>query len=164
MPFPSRDDVLKALQPLKGLQFSAARNAAATKLLHFGDLQPWPHGGTAGRYSLHVQCAWRLTGPDGIVTGTDDRYLNPDDPAEPYDTEKYDSGGDLQAKKLADLFSKPEPVITAIDVDACGGITLQMSGGYVLQVLPTTLVQESWRLLGNPDDEHFVFPEAFDYS
>ena len=46
--------------------------------------------GTRGEFALHVQCPWRIEGPEGVVTGRSDLWEpaeeNPDwDPWEDYD-------------------------------------------------------------------------------
>jgi hypothetical protein len=44
-------------------------------VLHFGTVRPPVSGkGTVGEYALHIQCAWRFEGPEGLITGRDDLW------------------------------------------------------------------------------------------
>jgi hypothetical protein len=60
---------------LVGLRLSIIRRAADMLGLHFGAIRIHPSGtGTVADYALHVQCPWRLDGPNGTVTGRDDLW------------------------------------------------------------------------------------------
>jgi len=166
-----QSDFLNALKPLTGLKLAIARNAADMKNFQFGQIRPHPSGkGTVGQYALHVSCPWRITGPLGIVTGSSDRHESPM-PGESVDEEDW-AGGDLQAKKLSELFGGSDLetrsivnigsllIVEAVNLDKYGGIELILSGGYSLQIFPDGSGQEAWRLF-IPGDKtsHFVFPE-----
>jgi hypothetical protein len=166
-----RLDVLNALRPLTGLQLAIARDAAGAKTFQFGDIRPHPTGrGTAGQYALHVSCAWRITSTLGIVTGSSDRHEGTG-PDELRDEEDW-MGGNLQVKKLSELFGGSDPatgaivnvrsllVVQAVKADSHGGIELILSSGYSLQVFPDGSHPEAWRLfIPGEKTSHFVFPE-----
>ncbi len=72
--------------------------------LHFGEIRPHHSGeGTVGDYVLHVQCAWRLDGPQGTVTGRDDLWIYAG-PGERPAAWSYEDGLSLQDRELANLF------------------------------------------------------------
>lgn len=61
-----RAEVLAALLPLNGLPLVTVRRAADLINFVFGTLHPAARG-AVGDWALHVQCAWRIDGPDGVV-------------------------------------------------------------------------------------------------
>jgi hypothetical protein len=67
------------LSPLIGLRLSATHRAASMRMFDFGELQTVrsklrgkDRFRTVGQFALHVQCPWRIEGPDGLVTGLSD--------------------------------------------------------------------------------------------
>ena len=160
-----RSEVLDALNPLIGLRLTWASNAADLKIFHFG---LHPDRKRVGEYALHIQCAWRIVGPGGIVTGSADRYESAE-PGKEFDTE--DGADDLQAQRLRGLLGETEHetrslmnrrahlVVQDATADEYGAIQLVLSGGYVLQAFPDGSYCEAWRVF-RPGDltTHFVFP------
>lgn len=63
----------QALQKLAGLGPAATRRAADTRVFHFGGFTV-SGDGSWGEYALHVPCAWRIDGPDGVLTGRADLW------------------------------------------------------------------------------------------
>ncbi len=43
------------------------------RVLHFGRIRKIEKG-TVSEYALHIQCPWRIEGPEGIVTGRSDLW------------------------------------------------------------------------------------------
>jgi hypothetical protein len=158
----------QALQPLVGLKLSIARRAASMRVFHFGAMRPHRSGkGTAGAYALHLQCPWRLVGPDGIITGSSDRN---EPPANDEEIDRNDArAGSLQEVRLAALFATYDPetrshvnatenlVVVAVTADRFGGVDILLMGDVRLQVFPDGSLGEDWRFLdasgGKP---HFV--------
>lgn len=68
MPSTTEERVQQELQKLVGLELTATARAADMRGFHFGELRRY-RGRTVGGFALHVQCAWRIEGPDGVVTG-----------------------------------------------------------------------------------------------
>src|SRR6516162_3809503 len=64
----TRQQVIAALSQIIGLPLTSARRAADMRTFQFGTLRPVDRG-SVGDFALHVQCPWRIEGPDGIVTG-----------------------------------------------------------------------------------------------
>jgi len=66
----------EAIKPLIGLTIWGSTRAAGLQGFQFGKehVVPASKGGTktVGDYALHVECAWRISGIKGIVTGSRD--------------------------------------------------------------------------------------------
>jgi hypothetical protein len=157
-----------ALQPLVGLRLSIARNAAGMRIFHFGAIRPHRTGkGTVGAYALHLQCPWRIVGPDGIVTGSSDHNEPPTQGAE---IDRNDpKAGTLQNVRLAALLGGYDSearshinatdalVVTAAAADPFGSVDISFTGDVRLQVFPDGSDGECWRFFEPSSDKaHFV--------
>lgn len=159
--------VRQELQKLVGLELAATARAADLRGFHFGELRPY-RGRTVGEFALHVQCAWRIEGPDGILAGRSDLWepteeLRGDD----FKRWDYERAGNLQDKRIAEwlghqdpragacLDSENPPVVLAARATPFGGAEIDLSGGYRLTLFPAGSVGEDWRLFrpGNDDED-----------
>jgi len=110
-------------------------------------------------YYVHLQCVFRLRGPDGIIAASRDRYYPPgdwDDFPPDFDWHK---GNRLDERLRAFLESGDLPVrVQAVEADAVGGFRLALGSGCFLEVFPDdSFPEEYWHLL--PKDQrrrHFV--------
>lgn len=151
-----------------GLPLAIARDAGNMKNFQFGKIRPHPSGkGTVGDFALHVQCPWRLVTNDRILTGSADYY----EPAVEGEEVNLDDrrSGNLQRKRLREVFGTYDAktrslinetdslIVTAVHTDRFGGLDLELSGGFRLQVFPNGSRGENWRFFapGN-DEDHFV--------
>jgi hypothetical protein len=151
------------------LRLAIARRAADLRNFQFGRVRA-VRSGTVGEYALHVQCPWRIEGPEGIVTGRADLW----EPAEPspeidWDTWDYERDENLQDRRLAALLAGYDPetrsfvneadylVVEDVQADDCGGAVIWLTGGYRLALFPAGTRGEDWRVFrpgtGGP---HFV--------
>ena len=160
--------VTKKLQPLIGLKLSVARLAATMRGFHFGETRATLQG-TAGEYTLHIQCTWRIEGPDGIYTGDMDLW-RPNTVAAGLKQPKWTyEDGNLQDERLAFLLKGCDPqtrsfinetenlVVENIEADAYGGLSISLSGGYRLVLFPSGTVGENWRFFSRDTEApHFV--------
>jgi hypothetical protein len=115
-----------------------------------------------GEYALHTESPWRLRGPDGIVTGSGDRFwpagVSLDDRAG-WD---WDGSGLARCDELLDAYfaagSAAPSRVEAVEVDGAGGFRLRLSDGCMLEVFPDdSRGGEDWRLLSPGTEEaHFV--------
>lgn len=142
-------EIERVLSPLVGLPLFQAHDAADLKVFAFGQAhvvprrfpQPGkPSTSTVGDYALHVQCAWRIVGPDGVEIASRTR---PELPRAWFETTR---------------------TVQRIKADARGRITLELAGEVSLQVTPAgTEGGEVWRFFRpNGSDPHFVIPEEVD--
>ncbi len=159
----------ETLHPLRGLRLSIARRAADMRGFHFGEIKPTPRG-TSGVYVLHIQCAWRIDGSDGIVTGSSDLWRPAEKgPEFDWDTWHYEKSENLQDQKIGLLLQDYDAttrsyvnttsllVVEDIKADCCGDVTITLSGGYRLRLFPDCSVEENWRLFkADSSDPHFV--------
>lgn len=150
--------ICSELKPLIGLKLSISHRAADMRVFGFGALRPYRKG-TAGKFALHIQCPWRLEGPEGIITGRSDLYVPAEEPDESFDWDSwdYERDGNRQDMRVADLLRGSDlhsrsPVdvtesliVEAIDADELCGVAISISGGYRLVVFPDSAKGEHWR-------------------
>ncbi len=152
------DEITAHLQPLIGLELSIARRAADMRGFHFGRIRKVEKG-TAGDYALHIQCPWRLEGPQGIVTGRLDLWEPAEDsPDIDWETWDYAKNENLQDKLMGEFLKGYDPqtrsfvnatgqlVVETVTGDACGGATIVLSGGFRLVLFPAGTRGEDWRI------------------
>lgn len=163
-----REKVETVLLPLVGLPLWGINRASSMQMFQFG----WKHLSTASRgrtrvkgdFGLHIQCAWRIVGPEGIVVGSRDVYYPAGDPSnEPPDFEWDEIGANRRDQKLNALYSGREEntfVVEAVSADDVGGVTFTLNGGYTLELWAhDSLPGEHWRLLQHEEGQktnHFV--------
>jgi len=117
--------------------------------------------GHHGEYDLHLQCPWRITGPEGLIVGLHDIFF-PEDWDSDWATFDREKEPCLCMGRLRELFDTHEEnplVVEAVEADRFGGFNLALSHGYALEAFPASSrrhwTNEHWRLL-LPEDEHFV--------
>ena len=146
------------------LAFGAERHGVSK----FGRRKGEPR--TYGEYALHVQCTWRIAGPDGIVTGRPDRFYPHSDLLREREDWKWWDDPDWDSLQLnANRWDERiEPwlaagpyVVERVAADPLGGLSVALAGGFALDVFPDssddTEYSEYWRFF-KPDDPrpHFV--------
>jgi hypothetical protein len=157
-----------ALAALVGLPLWSSNRSVDLQVFHFGAKRTVTRrtGGTAevGELALHVQCAWRIRGPRGIVVASGDRCLRPgDDPlANPDDDWDWCAPGANRCDaRLRDWLDERSYDVERANADPTGGIVLAFAGGFALDVFPDDSLDgeysERWRLFRPDDlDSHFV--------
>jgi hypothetical protein len=154
----TRQQALAALSQLVGLPLTAARRAVDLRTFQFGALRPVERG-SAGEFALHVQCPWRVEGPDGLVTGRLDLWEQVEDHA-PFDENwDYVKSPNLQDARLESWFTHHalSLVVESVDADEFGGAAIHFGQGYVLRLFPAGTRGEDWRLFRPKCAEsHFV--------
>ena len=107
-------------------------------------------------YNLHVQCAWRMVSPEGIVVGFSDFYH----PASKITTYEWD--WDVQGNNLFDEISarltadfKQESIIVyKINDSPYGDLSIVLSNGCQLQLFPDDALDgEHWRFMDRSADD-----------
>jgi len=165
----TKNSIEMALQPLIGLPLSIAREAADMRVLHFGAIRPHRSGkGTVGSHALHIQCAWRLTGPGGIITGYSDCVSSSEPDGEP-DPENWRSGnllkvrmeefmGDYDENTRSPIDLTGRHVVAAVEADRYGSVDILFNGDIRLQIFPDGSSTEDWRFISMKPEgrDHFV--------
>jgi hypothetical protein len=159
-----RDEAERALTPLIGLQLRAGHRAADMQMFQLGDLLHMKslrgEAREVGEYALHLQCTWRIRGPEGIVVGSADLYRpkgDSDDTPEDFDWQK----GNRRDERLAALFTKSAEMplrVEKVSADDIGGFILDMNRGFRLEAFPAYSSPNEFRRLFRPRDlgTHFV--------
>jgi hypothetical protein len=161
-------EIRDALAPLHGMPLWRAGRAATMLWLSFGRRVHAPTlrhpERITGEYALHLQCPWRVSGPNGVVTGSADMFVpsDPDMPAWAFDAECPGNAlADFALGRWIDCYVRQPLVVIGIDVDRCGGFCLALSEGFAFEAFPNSRADgaesEYWRLL-KPAEEtrHFV--------
>lgn len=166
-----RERIEETLGVLIGKPFRYAGRAATMAWLGFGDdiTVPDREEGTleVAEYALHLQCTWRIRGPEGIITGATDLFYSPDDPPLSLDNEEWDKKVDgrlfrtLCDARLEALFERHGDntlIVQSVAADDVGSLQLTLTGGYVVEVFPDdSLPGEHWRFFRPGDlDSHLV--------
>jgi len=114
-------------------------------------------------YALHVQCAWRIVGIEGIIVASRDRYYPAGvDPYKDLENFDWDKAGNNRRDERINKFlndRKDSPlVVLAIEADDLGSIHIRFKGGYALDIFPDdSLRGEFWRFFKRSStDKHFV--------
>lgn len=148
-----------ALAPLVGRPLWASHRAVDVQVFQFGDKRTvtsnfGPRKGQqreVGAYALHVQCAWRIHGPEGIVVGSRDRYVRPDSGRDPENDDDWDwsaPGANRCDERLGAWLQARAHDVERVRADATGGLVLSLADGFGLEVFPDdSSDRERWRLL-----------------
>jgi len=143
----TRQQVLTSLSQIIGLPLTAAGRAADMRTFQFGTLRAVARG-SIGDFALHVQCPWRIEGPDGIVTGRMDLW-EPAEEDSPFDEDwDYEKSPNLQDTRLERWLAEHESalVVETIDADEFGGASIGLGQDFVLRIFPAGTRGEDWRL------------------
>jgi hypothetical protein len=163
------DEIRDALLPLRGLPLWDAGRAATMLWLQLGERVHAPTSRDperiTGDFALHVQCPWRISGHGGVVTGSADVFTpaNASIPEWEFDPDRPGNAiADRELRRWLESYAHRPLAIVEVEVDRCGGFSLQLSEGFAFDVFPDASAQdpeygEYWRLL-RPGQEipHFV--------
>ena len=159
-PGSSRNEIISHLRHLIGRRLSTTLRAADMRILVFDGASAVEAGGRTGALNLHLQCPWRIDGPDGIVTGRSDLWEPAEQRPDWEPLTDYDKEPNLQDRRLGELMSANGGadglVVEQVDADDFGGAVLNLSGGYRIAIFPAGSTSEDWRLFGPPWPRHLV--------
>lgn len=132
-------------------------------MFHFGERRPTTTARgeptEVGEYALHVQCAWRITRGDKVLTARRDMYV-PADGSDPTDDFDWQQTPNLQDKIIGNLFRRDrrELMVQSVEVGAAGRLHAVLDEGFALDVMPDdSLSHEHWRLfVPRSTEPHFV--------
>lgn len=164
-----KEQIEQTLKAVVGMPLWSIGRVVSLEWFHFGAqcrTLPDKNGNTelVGEYILHVECAWRITGPDGIVAGSRDRlYPAGSDPYKDLENFEWDKPGVNRCDERIALFLEKRAndplVVEAVQADLVGSLHLVLSDGYALEVFPDDSIGgEYWRFFqSSTDAKHFVF-------
>ena len=161
-----KNEIERSLAPLVTLPMWAMDCAADLAMFTFGDrrLEQNRHGEVVGvrEYTLHVQCAWRLVGQNGIIVASRDYFYPAGDPNDdPPNFDHDQPGANRRDERMAAFFAEcghEVPVVESIDADRVGSLRIVMSHDVTLEVFPNdSLEGEYWRFFpAYSHARHFV--------
>jgi hypothetical protein len=163
----SKNKVQQIGESLLGLKLSIARRAADMRVFHFG------HAGDeeeskVGQYALHIQCPWRIDGPEGIITGRSDLWEHISGKPMP---DKWEPGvddniqdmrignllGGFDARTRSHINNTDRLVVEGVQSSHLGDLKIDLTGGYHLILFPGGSIGEAWRLFEpGRDADHLV--------
>jgi hypothetical protein len=162
-----QNNVQQVAKCLIGLRLSVARRAADMRVFHFGQMRE-RDGTTVGQYALHIQCSWRIDGPNGIFTGRGDlcEHISGRPMPDEWEPSIYDNVQDAQISDLLGGYDtkthshvnvSESLVVERVRASDMGDLDIDLSGGYRLVLFPDGSICEAWRLFEpGKDVPHFV--------
>ena len=141
-----RDEIETALRPLMGEPLSHMRRAGF-QMFEIGVQRPCKNRKgqdiTLADMSLHVSCNW-------YITRNGDQIVSSEDFGPGWGVRR-----DEKAMPFYEMLGEEEFVVTSIHADNSGGVVIQLTRGYMLQivtdhdeaVMDTDADTEQWRLL-----------------
>jgi hypothetical protein len=159
-----KQDLENALQVLVDLPLWPAGRAADLAWFAFGNrrtVKGWKnHQKEVGDYALHVQCAWRITFGDSVLTGRDDIFCTPEESDEPTPSNFNWQKGNRFDRIVQQLFfdGVRQFTVQAVDVGNAGRIVIRLEDSYTLEIFPQgSESAEHWRLFKpHTEEPHFV--------
>lgn len=160
------DAARRSLADLVGARWRYAGRACDLVWLGFGPVLELPdHRGATrevAEFALHLQGPWRVYLGDERLTGASDIHLPP--PGWTGEGEfDWDVQGanrfDVRAAALTTHLGGAEVVVTSVELDADGDLTVFLSDGFLIEARCGDSGREDWRFFrpGN-DDDHVVMP------
>jgi hypothetical protein len=155
-------DIQRSISALVGLPLWAVGRAADLAWFEFGDRRTvLGKEQLVGDYALHIQCPWRMTLGDKIITGRGDIFCTPEESEEPNPTDFDWQTGNRFDRIVAVLFDHESRQFTVQGVQAgdAGSLVLELEDGYKLEVFPhDSEGGEHWRFFKPySTDPHFVY-------
>ena len=160
-----KERVERKLQALIGLPLVNATRISNMECFDFGnDRTGFSRKGSVINvhdFTLHVQCAWRLIGPEGVIVGSNDMYYPAGNPSNRPSNFNWDAPGANRCDERVDQFfhgNKTLLLVNGIEVDSTGGVIIRMQGGFCLEIFPDNSVdEEHWRFFEPATEKrHFV--------
>ena len=105
-----------------------------------------------GEYALHVQCPWRITLGDEVVTGRGDIFCTPEESAEPLPFDFDWQKGNRFDRVVEQVVTELLPLtVQRVEAAHAGRLSIQLEHGYGLEVFPHD----------SENDEHWRFFRPF---
>ena len=158
-------EMQKQLSVIIGLPLTIARRAADMRMFHFGQIKSCDRG-SWGEFALHIQCVWRVEGPQEIVTGCGDLW-EPKDEDNEEEVWHYDTHENLQDWKLKELLESYDSktrslvnlskklIVESVEIIFPGDLIIKLSGGYKIVTFIHHTRGEMWRFFSpGTDDDH----------
>ena len=117
-----------------------------------------------GDWALHLQCAWRIGEPQGLIVASDDRFCPAGDPDKAPKRWKWDIGPnrfDERVKRLLPETAEGYGVVQKVRGDRFGGVQITLINGLMIDIFPSDTLDregdEHWRFFQpSRKSKHFV--------
>lgn len=158
-----KDKIEKTLSVLVGSPWWAIGRAADLARFAFGNRRTVKGSNgvekEVGDYALHVQCPWRMTLKDEIITGRGDIFCTPEESAEPIPPDFDWQEGNRFDRIVEQVVAKSLPLtVRRVEAANAGSFTILLEHGYELEIFPyDSETEEHWRFFKPSTEEpHFV--------
>jgi len=162
-----RDKINSQLGGLVGKKLRCSGRASNLFWLEFGEMITITRRDKTeqtAEYSLHIQCSWRITQQNTILTASRDFYSPNSECFEVDENFDWDIVGNNRFDERIKSFLhavQNRLIVEKIDSDEIGGLKVFLSDNYVLEVFPDSSqddeYSEFWRFFTRKDDiPHFV--------
>jgi len=160
-----QDRINRALSPLIGLPFWGAARSLNMETFTFGQrvtrLNMKGEAVEVGEYALHIQCPWRIVGPNGLIVGSEDRKYPEDENA---DWTEFDSEGpsrcEARVKEWLEEYLEAPLKVERVEADRIGGFKVSLQRDFLLEAFPSHSLRgeysEHWRFFQPSKEGHFV--------
>ena len=117
-----------------------------------------------GDWALHLQCSWRIGGPQGLLVASDDRFCPAGDPGKAPKKWKWDTGPtrfDERVKSLLPQTAEGFGVVQKARGNRFRGVQLKLTNGLMIEIFPSDTLDregdEPWRFFQpSRKSNHFV--------
>ena len=166
------DEIKKNLNVLIGLPLWSIGRAGSVYWFVFGNqrrLIKMDNGKekTVSDYSLHVQCAWRISIKDKITISSRDKNYPPgDDPYKDIEDFDYDDpNGNRLDERIISFFNnlaKQPLTVTCVEASNKGDLKIVFVNDIELEIfIDDTVIEEYWRLfIPYNEKAHFVITSS----
>lgn len=147
--------VRDGLRSIVGLRLYKSRNFYATRHFCFGGPET-SSGEGRSRYTIGVECPWRIEKAGQIIVGSDDYYERADNNEDP-GWEAGMPGGHLQDQKLAELLGEIRDgdimtlrqgfLVRAAEISPYGDILIDFDEQCALRIVPVSTRGMQWILM-----------------
>jgi hypothetical protein len=161
-----QDRITEALSAIIQFPLWGATRVMNMEMFDFGDrrtqLNRKGQEVDVGEYALHVQCPWRIVGPDGIIAASEDRKYPEEEMA---DWEEFDSDSPSRCEARMAAWLREHCLaplkVDRVEADSVGGFRLLLQLGFALEAFPAHSLRgeysEYWRLFRpSMETSHFV--------
>jgi hypothetical protein len=161
-----KNEIEQRLSVLIGLPFIIAKRALNLQMFEFGAKHTIINRKgkeiDQGEYTLHVQCAWRITQGDKIIVASQDRYYPGDGSDSRREGFDWTLPGNRVDKHLTAFFQDFPGIlkVVSLSADDIGGVKILLDKQILLEVFPDNSdCYKYWRFFPLsliPNSHHFV--------
>ncbi|MGD6817694.1 hypothetical protein ACQCVE_11580 [Metabacillus sp. 113a] len=151
-----KKEIEKGLSRLIGLPFSAASRAGSMAVFKFGEVtrgtDKWGNETEETKWSLNIQCCWRISNSSKIITASHDLYLPSSGEIENQEF-NWEEDMNLFDEKIKLVTESVFPIeVVSISADELGGAKIYLSNRMILEIFPDESGDEEfWRIHNRSD-------------